>query len=195
MIRLLARLVVRTLYRVSILGIENIPTSGGVVIVANHVSYLDAIMISSMVTRPVRYVMDNEIFQSAPWLFRALGAIPIASRDRDPAVYTAAMATISQSLRQGFAVCIFPEGRITRTGDMNELRPGVLKILATDPVPVVPISIAGMWGSYFSFRWGVGPNKLPRHFRARISLICHPALPATAALGEMDEAIKSGLST
>lgn len=170
-----------------------VPAKGGVILVANHVSYIDAIMIAGASRRPIKYVMDAGIYFKAPFLFKALGAIPIATKLARPKMYQAAMKEISDTFAAGGAVCIFPEGMITRDGELNDFKPGVLRILAQNPVPVVPISIVGMWGSYFSFRWGNGLRKIPRRFRARIEIEFHDPLPATASLADMREAISSRL--
>lgn len=148
----------------------HIPETGPALLIANHISYLDAILIAAHVKRPITFVMYHGIYDMAPWLFRALGAVPIASKTEKPAVYRLAMMKVRQALDAGGLVCIFPEGMITRDGQMNEFKPGMLKILARNPVDVVPIGIRGLWGSYFSFRYGKSFLKIPKHWFAKVEI-------------------------
>ncbi|GAB60356.1 MFS transporter [Rheinheimera nanhaiensis] len=171
-----------TMYRVSSRGLDNIPAEGAAVLVANHVSYVDALLIGGAVRRPVRFVMEKAIYDLplANWLFKAARTIPICSKQKDEAVYEAAFASIKRELEQGNLVCIFPEGRLTKTGDMDSFRPGIERILSETPVPVVPMALQGLWGSFFSHH-GKGAFKFKGRFWSRISLHASEALPATAA--------------
>ena len=134
-----------TMYRVSSRGLAHIPAEGAAVLVANHVSYVDALLIGGAVRRPVRFVMEKAIYDLpvANWLFKAARTIPICSKQKNEQVYEAAFATIKRELEQGNLVCIFPEGRLTKTGEMDSFRPGIERILAETPVPVVPSAKAG----------------------------------------------------
>src|SRR5207253_6808005 len=113
--------------------------------------------------RPIRFVMDVTIFRLPvmSWLFRQVRAIPIASSRVDPAVMERAFEQVSEALRDGQLVCIFPEGRITDNGELHPFRPGLTRVLQRDPVPVVPVALRGLWGSAFSRAPG-----LPRPIRA-----------------------------
>jgi len=150
--RFLAWLLIHTIYRVHKEGLDRIPEKGGCVIVCNHVSYVDAIVVAACVRRPVRFVMDHRIFKIPllNFLFRTMRAIPIASAKEDPGMKERAFEEAARALRAGEIVGIFPEGRLTETGELNAFRPGLQRILEQAPVPVVPMALRGLWGSFFS---------------------------------------------
>ncbi|MBU2113292.1 MAG: MFS transporter [Gammaproteobacteria bacterium] len=171
-----------TMYRVSSRGLAHIPAEGAAVLVANHVSYVDALLIGGAVRRPVRFVMEKAIYDLpvANWLFKAARTIPICSKQKNEQVYEAAFASIKRELEQGNLVCIFPEGRLTKTGEMDSFRPGIERILAETPVPVVPMALQGLWGSFFSHH-GKGAFKFKGRFWSKVSLIASAPLPAEQA--------------
>lgn len=179
-----------TLYRVHKQGLQQIPDEGPVVLVCNHVSYVDAMILGGAIRRPVRFVMDREIanLPLMKWFFRLARAIPICSEKKDPATYHEAFRRISEELKAGNAVCIFPEGRLTRTGDIEPFRKGIEKILESDPVPVVPMALRGLWGSFFSHHGGTAMVKLPRRFWSRVELIVDAPVPAAEATAASLEA-------
>jgi len=152
LLRFLSWLLVSVTYRVRKQGTELIPVTGPALIVANHVSFIDALVLMAMSPRPIRFVMDLSIFRVPvlSWLFRQVKAIPIASAKVDAAMMERAFARVSEELRDGNLVCIFPEGKITASGEINPFRPGITRILERDPLPVVPVALQGLWGSYFS---------------------------------------------
>ena len=152
LLRLLSWLLVSVVYRIRRTGVEHIPAEGAAVIVSNHVSFVDALVLMAMSPRPVRFVMDLGIFRVPvlSWLFRHVKAIPIASAKSDPQIVERAFAQVSEALRDGQLVCIFPEGRLTSDGEVSGFRPGISRILERDPVPVVPVALQGLWGSFFS---------------------------------------------
>jgi len=152
LLRFLSWLLVNSVYRVRTQGTDRIPTTGPALIVANHVSFADALVLMAMSPRPIRFVMDQAIFRVPvlSWLFRQVKAIPIAPAKVDAAMMERAFDRVSEELRDGQLVCIFPEGKITANGEINPFRPGVTRILERDPVPVVPVALQGLWGSYFS---------------------------------------------
>ena len=161
LLRFLSWLLVSVAYRVDKEGTERIPAEGAAVIVANHVSFVDALVIMAASPRPIRFVMDAGIFRIPvmSWLFRQAKAIPITSAKKDPALVERAFERVSEALRDGQLVCIFPEGRITDSGELYPFRPGVMRILERDPVPVVPIALQGLWGSFFSRRGGAAMRR------------------------------------
>lgn len=171
-----------TMYRVQSRGLDHIPAEGAAVLVANHVSYVDALLIGGAVRRPVRFVMEKAIYDLpvANWLFKAARTIPICSKQKDEAVYEAAFAAIQRELAQGNLVCIFPEGRLTKTGDIDSFRPGIERILSETPVPVVPMALQGLWGSFFSHH-GKGAFKFKGRFWSKVTLIASEAVPAEQA--------------
>ncbi len=167
-----------TMYRVTHKNLENIPSEGPAVLVCNHVSYVDALLIGGAVRRPVRFVMDLSIFNipGLNWFFRMSKTIPICSPHRDREIYNQAFEKISEELREGNVVCIFPEGRLTTDGELDEFRKGINLILETDPVPVVPIALKGLWGSVFSHKGGPALTRPPRRFWSRVELVAEPVM-------------------
>ena len=159
-----------TLYRTRVDGAEKIPDEGAVLLVCNHISFMDPLILMGGVRRPVRFVMYYKIFNIPVlrFVFRTAKAIPIAGYKEDPAVLDAAYEAIDAALADGEAVCIFPEGGLTRDGQIATFRPGVEKILARRPVPVVPMALRGLWGSMWSRQRKL---RLPRRFRARVELV------------------------
>jgi 1-acyl-sn-glycerol-3-phosphate acyltransferase len=187
LMRFLVWLLVHSVYRLEKSGLERIPDAGPVLIVANHVSFVDALVIAAACRRPVRFVMDHRIF-AVPLLnfvFRTGKAIPIASAKEDPAMMERAFGEVAAALRAGDVVCIFPEGKLTESGDINPFRPGVKRILEETPVPVVPIALRGLWGSFFSRKDGPAMTK-PWRLRplAKIGLAVGELVPATLATPE-----------
>lgn len=156
-LRFMAWLLSHGMYRVRHLGLGKIPEKGAAVLVCNHVSYVDALILGGAIRRPVRFVMHKGIYDIPVlnYLFRAGGAIPICSRKDDEAVFQRAMAAIAEKLAAGELLCIFPEGKLTRDGEIGEFRPGIERIVAETPVPVVPLALRGLWGSFFSHKGGV----------------------------------------
>lgn len=161
LLRFLSWLLVSVAYRMDKRGTERIPAEGAALIVANHVSFVDALVLMATSPRPIRFVMDVGIFRIPVmrWLFRQAKAIPIASAKAVPALMERAFERVSAELRDGQLVCIFPEGRITDTGELYPFRPGVMRILERDPVPVVPIALQGLWGSFFSRQGGAAMRR------------------------------------
>jgi len=188
LLRFIAWVVVHVLYRVRSTGKDRLPEAGPVVLVCNHVSFVDAIVIMGESPRPIRFVMDHRIFK-IPILrtfFNQLKAIPIASARDDPDTLQRAHQSIQQSLDEGEMVCIFPEGRITGTGELTPFKQGVRRIVERNPVPVIPMALRGLWGSFFS-RYGGEAFSLPldarvrRGFRSRLEFVVgEPILPAVA---------------
>lgn len=152
LLRFIAWLLVKAVYRLRTEGLEHIPAEGAAVLVANHVSFVDAVVIMGASPRPIRFVMDHRIFKTPllGFIFRHCGAIPIASAKEDPAMLEAAFAEVARALAAGDLVGIFPEGRITQDGELQPFRSGISRILASNPVPVVPLALSGLWGSFFS---------------------------------------------
>jgi 1-acyl-sn-glycerol-3-phosphate acyltransferase len=152
LLRFVAFVLSHTVYRLKLQGTDRIPTEGAALLICNHVSFIDAMLLMAVSPRPVRFVMDHRIFATPVlgWMFRLAKAIPIAPQKEDPATYERAFAAASQVLREGEMLAIFPEGGITRDGSLQAFKGGVLKILETDPVPVVPMALGNLWGSFFS---------------------------------------------
>ncbi|MGF6975238.1 1-acyl-sn-glycerol-3-phosphate acyltransferase [Paraburkholderia sp. JPY465] len=184
LLRFVAWLLVHTFYRIRLVHAERIPEHGAAVLVCNHVSFVDAIVIMAESPRPIRFVMDHQIFRSPfiGWLFRHAKAIPIAPAHQDAALLTRAYDLCAQALADGELVCIFPEGKLTRTGELNPFRHGVAEIVRRTPAPVIPMALRGLWGSVFSravdAHW---PRPLRKGVMTRLSLaVGEPIDPALA---------------
>src|SRR3989454_5042409 len=172
MMRFLAWLLVHTFYRVRQEGLDNIPAAGPCILVCNHVSYVDAVVIAACVRRPIRFVMDHRIFRIPvlSFIFRTMRTIPIAPAKEDAAMKERAFAEAARALKAGEIVGIFPEGRLTQTGEINPFRPGLQRILEQAPVPVVPLALRGLWGSFFSRSQGKAMQRIRGMF-SRIPLV------------------------
>jgi 1-acyl-sn-glycerol-3-phosphate acyltransferase len=164
---------VHTFYRIRLVHAERIPEEGAAVLVCNHVSFVDAIVIMAESPRPIRFVMDSRIFGTplAGWVFRHAKAIPIAPSHENPQMLAQAYERCAQALAEGELVCIFPEGKLTKTGELNPFRHGVSEILRRAPAPVIPMALRGLWGSVFSravdARW---PRPLRKGVMSRLTL-------------------------
>lgn len=185
-------LLVGLLYRLQVRGSDAVPDHGPALIVCNHVSYADALILMGAVRRPIRFVMYYKVFDIPVlrWLFRTAGAIPIASAREDPELLQRAFAAIDAALANGEVVGIFPEGRLTPDGEIGTFRTGVERILAARPVPVIPMALRGMWQSMWSRRrTRLHHLRLPRRFRARVELVVAPARAAAEVDAARLEAI------
>ena len=173
LMRFLAWLLIHTFYRVDQEGLENIPEEGACVIVCNHVSFVDAVVIAALVRRPIRFVMDHRIFATPviSFIFRTMRAIPIASARDDAGMMERAFEESAKALKAGEILCIFPEGKITDTGELQRFRPGLQRILAQAPVPVIPLALRGLWGSFFSRVTGGKAMRQWRGLFSRIALV------------------------
>ncbi|MDN5392633.1 MAG: MFS transporter [Pseudomonas sp.] len=150
--RFLIWLLGHSMYRVQHKHLELIPDEGAALLVCNHVSYVDALLIGGAVRRPIRFVMYYKIYDLPVlnFIFRTAGTIPIAGRGEDEAIHDQAFDRIARYLADGELVCIFPEGKLTTDGQIDEFKAGVMRILERTPVPVIPMALQGLWGSFFS---------------------------------------------
>ena len=180
LMRFLVWILVSTLYRVRPTGLENIPARGPAVLVCNHVSFVDALLVGGSIRRPVRFVMYYKIFQIPllRFIFKTAKAIPIASAKEDEALLADAFEKIDEELGAGHIVCIFPEGGITKDGEIQHFRSGIEKIVDRRPVPVIPIALCGIWGSWFSRQSGGGLRKIPGRLWANVIVRIGEAVPA-----------------
>ncbi len=190
--RLLAWLLVQVIYRVKAEGLENIPDEGPAVLVCNHISFVDPVIIGGYVRRPVRFVMHHKIFNArlTRWLFKSARAIPIAGKKEDPVMYEQAFEQIRQALAEGDLVCIFPEGRLTPDGQIQPFRSGIERIIAETPVPVIPVALDNLWGSLFS-RYEKNPLKRrPKKLWARIGFrVGRPVPPEQASKENLQQMV------
>jgi 1-acyl-sn-glycerol-3-phosphate acyltransferase len=161
LMRFLCWLLIHSAYRLEKKGLENIPEEGAAVLVCNHVSFVDPMVLLAASPRPIRFVMDHHIFQTPVlgFVFRTGKAIPIAPAAEDERVLNEAYDKVAVALGEGELVAIFPEGRITDTGELYPFRGGVRRIVERTPVPVIPLALKGLWGSFFSRHAGAAMTK------------------------------------
>jgi len=182
-LRFLAWVVANLIYRFKIRGDDHIPEHGAALLTCNHVSFVDALLLLSASPRPIRFIMDYRIF-STPVLgaiFRLARTIPVASKAEDPEIYANAFAEADRTLAEGDLLCIFPEGVITRDGELSPFKAGIMKILEKRPVPVIPMALQNMWGSFFSRIEGKAMTRpFRRGFHSTVGLaVGEPMSPET----------------
>ncbi len=193
--RFLVWLLVHTVYRLRIEGLEHLPAKGPAVIACNHVSYVDALIILAACPRPVRFVMYHRIFKLPVlnFVFRHTRAIPIAPAREDPDLLKRAYDEVARALEAGEVVGIFPEGALTADGEIAKFRPGIRAIVERTPVPVVPMALRGLWGSLFTRKHkGLG-RLVPRKLFARVGLVVAPPMPPDGLTPEALQAQVSAL--
>ena len=183
LLRFVAFVITRFVYRFKVRGDEHIPTEGAAILVCNHVAFVDPVLLMAASPRPIRFIMDHKIF-AMPVLgafFKLAKAIPIAPQREDPAAYEAAFAKARAVLDDGDLLCIFPEGALTRDGELGEFKGGVMKLLESNPVPVVPLALQNLWGSYFSRKGGSAMSKpFRRGWFSVVGLVAGDAVAAAA---------------
>lgn len=183
LMRFIVWIMVNTVYRLRSSGLENIPDEGPALVICNHVSFMDALIIIGCCRRPVRFVMDYQIFRIPilNFVFRTGGAIPIASARENREILEQAYQRVAAYLADGEVVGIFPEGQLTKDGQIGVFKNGVERIIRNNPVPVIPMALRGLWGSFFSRRYGQAMRSWPRRFWSRIELVVGAAIPPEQA--------------
>jgi len=171
LMRFLVWLLINTIYRVETYNLEGIPEEGATILACNHISYVDALVVGGCSRRPIRFVIDYKVYQLPilNFIFRTAKTIPIASAKEDAQMLERAYQHIADALKAGDLLCVFPEGKLSRDGELNAFRPGIEKIIATCPVPVIPIALCGLWGTFFSWHGGTF-LKIPRRLWTKIGL-------------------------
>ena len=190
--RFLVWLLSHTMYRVTHRGLDSIPERGGAIIVCNHVSYVDALLLAGAVRRPIRFIMFKPIYDMPVlnFVFRTGRAIPIAGRSSDEAAYEEAFREIHEGLADGDLLCIFPEGKLTHDGEIDAFRPGIERILQETAMPVVPMALRGLWGSFFSHDGGLFRN--PKRFWSRVEIVAgDPVRPQAASAVALREKVST----
>lgn len=181
--RFVVWILVHLVYRIKKVNLDNIPEEGAAIVACNHVSLMDALIIGGCVRRPIRFVMYHKVF-NIPFLrfiFKTANAIPIAPKKEDPELLEQAYSQIASELQMGNVVGIFPEGKLTLDGEINDFKTGIERILKETPVPVVPIALEGMWGSFFSNKHGKPLSGIPRRLLAKIKITAAKPLSADQA--------------
>jgi acyl-[acyl-carrier-protein]-phospholipid O-acyltransferase/long-chain-fatty-acid--[acyl-carrier-protein] ligase len=193
-LRLLLFFLTHTLYRIKVIGRDNVPEKGGALFVSNHMSFVDVLLLMASTDRPIRFLMYQGIYDMPivkPFA-RMMRAIPISSELR-PRDMIRSLRTASDAIRDGEIVCIFAEGQITRTGQMLPFRRGMERIIkGTDnAAPIVPVNLYGVWGSIFSFERNRFLWKFPRRIPYPVTVSFGPWLPATAEVSEVRRAVQA----
>lgn len=194
LMRFLAWVVINIVYRIRPSGLENIPHDGPAVVVCNHVSFMDPIILGGSVVRPMRFVMYYKIFRMPflRFIFKNAKAIPIASAKEDQDLMAAAFEKVDAELAAGNIVCIFPEGGLTTDGEVQRFRPGIEKILARRPVPVIPAALGRLWGSWFSRQKGGGVRTIPGRLFARVPVVFgDPVSPQEATAEKLELLVRT----
>ena len=177
-LRLLSWLLVHSVYKIRKQELHHIPEKGPAIIVCNHISFFDPPVLLAVINRPARFVMWHGFYEIpiVRLIFKGVKAIPIGTRKERPDLIDQAFESIAEALKEDELVVIFPEGKITRDGEINEFQAGIDKILAQTPVPVVPMAIRGMWGTWWSRHKGRAMKGLPRSFMKKLTVVAGPAI-------------------
>lgn len=193
-LRFIAYLIAHFMYRLKVVNEHKIPDQGGVILICNHVSFADWLLLAAAVRRPIHFVMWYT-YAELPllrFLFRGAGVIPISSARLRPKILEAAFRQIKEYLDGGDVVCIFPEGQITKTGDLMPFRNGVERMVEDSPVPVVPMALRGLWGSNFSrYRGGFWKRFVRRPLRSPIEVVVgEPIRPEDVQVEKLQELVR-----
>lgn len=190
-LRLLLWFLTHTIYRIRVIGRDNIPEKGGALFVSNHMSFVDVLLLLASVDRPIRFVMFKGIYDNPvikPFA-RMMGAIPISSEFR-PRDMIRSLRTASDAIRNGEIVCIFAEGQITRTGQLLPFRRGMERVMKGLDAPIVPINLHGVWGSIFSFERNRFLWKVPHRIPYPVTVSFGKHLPANAGAFDVRRAVE-----
>ncbi len=189
LLRFVAWVAANLVYRFKLKGDHHIPAQGAAILVCNHVSFVDAVLLMAASPRPIRFLMDHQIFKVPVlgWMFKLAKAIPIAPRTQDPLAYEAAFEAAAQVLKDGDLLAIFPEGGITKDGTLQEFKGGIMKIVQRAQadgltVPVIPMALTNLWGSFFSRveKGGAMVRPFRRGLFSRVGLNVGPAMAGSA---------------
>jgi 1-acyl-sn-glycerol-3-phosphate acyltransferase len=194
LMRFLAWMLIHSVYRLRKTGLDHIPERGPALLACNHVSFVDAIVILAACPRPIRFLMDHQIFRIPvlSFVFRTGKAIPIARARDDPKMLEAAYAEVARALEDGDLVGIFPEGRITDSGELSPFKGGVKRIVDATPVHVIPMALRGLWGSVFSRKGGPAFFKRPRGLFSLVELVVGaPIAPQAVAPETLQETVRA----
>jgi acyl-[acyl-carrier-protein]-phospholipid O-acyltransferase/long-chain-fatty-acid--[acyl-carrier-protein] ligase len=196
LIRFLLWLFTKTIYRIRVEGRDHIPEKGGALFVCNHVSFVDAPLLMAATDRKIHFIIEKSYYERR-WIKPfggMLGLIPIAS-NLGPRELIESLREAREKICDGEVVCIFAEGQITRTGEMNEFHRGFERIMKNTDAPIVPIALAGVWGSIFSFERGKFFWKWPRHIFYPVTVRFGKNLPPTATPDEVQTTVEKLLTT
>lgn len=191
-VRFAGMVLTRSVYRIRRVGLENLPLEGGGLLVANHVSCMDALLILACQQRRIRFLMDRSIYERHPlrFLFRLMHVIPISEKD-NPRDLLQAFLEARREMDEGYLVCIFAEGALTRTGQMRAFKGGMERILRDTSYPVIPVHIGGVWGSRFShFRTILAGKPAPIRWRYPVTIVFGMAMPSSTRAWQAHDAVR-----
>ena len=192
LMRFLVWLLIHTIYRVRVTGLDHVPDEGPVIVVSNHVSFVDPLILGGMIRRPVNFVMYHRIYNIPllRFIFKTGKAIPVAGRSENPEILEAAYQRMHEVLAAGDVLGIFPEGRISEDGEIQPFKSGIEKVVSEQAVPVVPIALCNLWGSLFSRRDPLHKRR-PYKLWARIEMrIGEPIPPGEVSAARLEEEIR-----
>jgi acyl-[acyl-carrier-protein]-phospholipid O-acyltransferase / long-chain-fatty-acid--[acyl-carrier-protein] ligase len=196
LVRLVLWLLTKTIYRIRVEGRDNIPEKGGALFVCNHVSFVDAPLLMAATDRKIHFIIEKSYYEL--WWIKPfggmLGLIPIAS-DLGPRELIKSLQTASDKIRAGEVVCIFAEGKITRSGELDEFQRGSERIMKNADAPIVPVALVGVWGSIFSFERGKFFWKWPRHIFYPVTVRFGNPLAPNSTTEEIHAAVEKLLAT
>lgn len=189
-LRFLALVIMRTCYRIRLEGQEHVPTAGGALLVANHVSWVDALLLVATEQRRIRFLMERSIYNKpvVSRLFRVMGVIPISSGDRRKELIVS-LKEARQALDDGYMVCIFAEGEITRNANLGEFRSGFESIIKESSHPVIPVYLGGLWGSIFSYSRGKLLKGMPLRIPYPVDIIFGPPMAADCSASQIRQVV------
>ncbi|MFP4380357.1 MAG: acyl-[ACP]--phospholipid O-acyltransferase [Candidatus Sumerlaeia bacterium] len=178
LVRFIGLLMARIVYRLESIGIENVPYQGGALLVGNHVSYVDAVLLGATHQRRIRFLMARDIYEHSlfKWLFDLMRVIPISQND-NPRQVIKSLKMARQALDDGYLVCIFGEGSLSRTGYIMEFKRGLERIVRDSDYPIIPVCLHGIWGSILSYSQGKLMGRVPRPLRRRVTVIFGKPMP------------------
>ncbi len=188
--RNIARMIIHVFYKTHFVGFDKIPANGPVILISNHVSYVDGMIIQAACSRPVRFVIDEYIFNKPliHYFMTINGVIPILPKKES---VKKALDQISAGLEAGDIICIFPEGQLTYTGNLGRFKPGIEWIIERDPVPIYPVALRGLWESIFSRKYLKSKWRLlPKHLRIKVGAVCgNPIHPRDVNINNLQRVI------
>jgi acyl-[acyl-carrier-protein]-phospholipid O-acyltransferase/long-chain-fatty-acid--[acyl-carrier-protein] ligase len=190
LMRFFALILMKFVYRVKVEGLENIPVEGGALLVANHVSWVDSFLLLSTQQRRIRFLMERDIYNSHRFriFFRLMKTIPISSTDNRKQLI-GSIKSARKALDDGYLVCIFAEGMLTRNGTLQAFRPGFKKIVKGTNHPVIPTHLGGIWGSIFSYKYGPMMSTIPKSLPGPVIISYGEALPTSTSANEVRQAV------
>ncbi|MFC1738077.1 acyl-[ACP]--phospholipid O-acyltransferase [Planctomycetota bacterium] len=190
LVRFICLLLTRLCYRIKVSGIENIPAEGPVLLVCNHVSYVDALLLNATQQRRIRFVMDRD-FYNIKWLkpiCKLMRAIPISSQD-PPKRIVSSLRQARAAMDDGYIVCVFAEGTLTRTGMLHGFKSGFERIMKASSYSIIPAYIGGAWGSIFSHYYGKPLSTLPKKFPYPVGIHFGEPMPAGSTADQIRQKV------